>query len=91
MIDRIVDSAQAVLLVGETETEHVVPIEQLPDGATEGTWLVLSIGNAGEVADIEIDDQASGEMEKRIATKLDQLRQRGSRHKRSGDPGGPHP
>lgn len=41
VVDRIVDGTTAVLLVGPGETELIVRAGDLPDGATEGSWVVL--------------------------------------------------
>jgi len=41
VIDRIVDGAIAVLLVGPDEVELHVPARDLPEGAGEGSWVVL--------------------------------------------------
>ena len=38
VIDRIIDD-KAVLLVDDEEIEVIVPIQLLPDGIKEGTWL----------------------------------------------------
>jgi hypothetical protein len=43
VVDRIVDG-QAVLLVGEEETELVVPAGALPDGVGEGDWVLVRPG-----------------------------------------------
>jgi hypothetical protein len=43
VIDRIVDG-QAVLLVGEEETELTVPAADLPADVGEGDWVVVDPG-----------------------------------------------
>jgi hypothetical protein len=40
VIDRIVDQT-AVLLVGDSESERHVAVSSLPEGAGDGTWLVV--------------------------------------------------
>lgn len=42
VVDRF-EGDLAVLLVGEDETELVVPRSELPAGAAEGTWLRLGL------------------------------------------------
>lgn len=46
VIDRIVDGVTAVLLVGPDETELLVGVDQLPDDAGEGDWVVIDPGGA---------------------------------------------
>jgi len=41
VIDRIVDGHTAVLLVGGDEIELLLPVDALPEDATDGTWVVL--------------------------------------------------
>lgn len=77
VVDRIIDGTHAVLLVGEDETEQVVPSEQLPDETTEGTWLLITRDDDGRIVAIETDESSTAEVEERIASKLDRLRQRG--------------
>nr|MBO2500308.1 DUF3006 domain-containing protein [Acidimicrobiia bacterium] len=69
VVDRF-EGDLAVLLVGEDETELVVPRSELPAGAAEGTWLRLGL---------EVDQRATAEAEERIGDKMSRLRQRGSR------------
>lgn len=76
VLDRIEDGAFAVLLVGEQETEFVIPAEQLPDDATPGKWLRVRI-EAGTITAITVDEEATQEAAARIASKLDALRKRG--------------
>lgn len=78
VVDRIVDGAHAVLLVGDDETEVILPVTDLPEGAKEGSWLHVT-QEADQVVVIGLDEQATGDAEERIASKLDELRQRGSR------------
>lgn len=70
VIDRIVDGTRAVLLVGQSEDEVVVPVGLLPEGANEGSHVIIAI---------EIDDEATDETRDRIAGKESKLRNRGSR------------
>lgn len=79
MVDRIVDDTHAVLLIGEEETEQVVPAEQLPDNAAEGTWLLITRDDEGQAVEIEVDEAQTQGMQERIASKLDRLRRRGRR------------
>ena len=65
VIDRIIDGAQAVLLVGEDETEKVVSFNDLPSGAGEGMWLLLHPDGT-----IEIDLKETNKVMSRIKDKM---------------------
>lgn len=75
VLDRVVDGAHAVLLVGEEEREHVVPLTLFPSGATPGTWLKVRIID-GNVVEAHIDEEETARARKRIAEKLNRLRER---------------
>lgn len=81
VIDRIEDGEHAVLLVGEAETEFIIPAVQLPDGAGEGKWLRVRI-EGGTVTEIVVDEETTGAARTRIGTKLVALRARGRRSSR---------
>lgn len=76
VVDRIVDGAHAVLLVGENEVEHIVPVDLLPAEAEEGTWLTVYF-DGDQLVRAEIDASMTQAVRERIATKLDKLRARG--------------
>ncbi len=80
VIDRIVDGAHAVLLIGEEEVERVVPVASLPTGSKAGSWLTLSF-REGDVADghiegIALNDDAANAARERIQAKMEKLRRR---------------
>lgn len=83
VVDRIVDGAYAVLLVGEEEKEITVPAANLPPGAGEGSWLhVFKDPETGAYScparderDARDEEDAAG----RIRDKMEQLRRRGPR------------
>lgn len=77
VLDRIVDGAHAVLLVGEAEQETIVPVALLPDGARPGAWLQVTRGASGEIVRLTHDVDETAAMRQRIADKLAKLRQRG--------------
>jgi hypothetical protein len=78
VIDRIVEGRQAVLLVGASETERVVPVNRLPAGVGEGTWLRVRF--AGEdLVEAEVDAGETERTKQRIEAKLERLRRRGRR------------
>ena len=78
VVDRIVDGAHAVLLVGEGETERIVPAGLLPPGTREGMWLKVRF-DGDDLVYAEIDAAATEAAKERIAEKLKQLRARGRR------------
>ncbi len=79
-VDRII-VGKAVLLVGDDQREVVVPLEDLPDGTEEGTWLLVQIENS-EIIDAQLDDQQTSKMKDQIRIKMELLRKNtGSRFK----------
>ena len=79
VLDRIVDGEHAVLLIGEDETEQVIPADQLPDSAGEGTWLLITRDQDGRIVAVEVDEDSTAQIQDRIASKLGKLRRRGRR------------
>lgn len=73
VIDRIVEGRQAVLLTGDEE--YIVPVEQLPDGATEGDWVRVLFGENGIVS-ATIDADETERRRRRIKEKMARLRGR---------------
>lgn len=80
VLDRIVDGTHAVLLVGEDEEELILQVSALPGEAKAGAVYEVTLDN-GTIRTIQLlDPDAAQENERRIASKLDLLRQRsGSR------------
>lgn len=74
--DRIVDGEHAIILVGAEETECNVPLSVLPGGMREGMWLQVRF-DGDALASVELDRRATKEAERRIAPKMDLLRQHG--------------
>ena len=72
VVDRF-EEDQAVLLLGEQESQLVVDRVQLPPGTREGDWLRVDVQN-GMLIRAEIDEAETQRMKARIATKLDRLR-----------------
>lgn len=40
-LDRIEDNNLAVILIEEINEEIIIPLDELPEGSTENTWLQL--------------------------------------------------
>ncbi|UCZ53939.1 DUF3006 domain-containing protein [Bacillus shivajii] len=81
VIDRIVDEKHAVLLTKDEEQEIIVPIDKLPSGAMEGTWLKVSFH--GDDIEKIIIDQESKATQERISSKMALLRKKkGSQFKK---------
>lgn len=76
VIDRIVDGRIAVIIVGEQETQYEYPAIKLPEGAREGSWLKVTMGD-GLITDITLDQQETDKVYYRIQSKMDKLRSRG--------------
>ncbi len=81
-VDRIVDEKHAVLLIGESEREHIVPVEALPADATAGVWLKVRF-EGDDLAEVVIDIEEQEQTRARIAGKMERLRQRRRRNDRT--------
>ena len=79
VIDRIVDGDHAVLLIGDDEVERIIPVSQLPDGASPGSWLSVEIEDDDHITSITVDHEETGRAQARIADKMNKLRKRGRR------------
>ena len=74
VLDRIVDGRFAVLLVGEEEEEHMIPMFEMPQGSKEGMKFNLSfIGK--DIISIEIMNEEVGKSQE-LNEKLALLRKR---------------
>jgi len=78
VVDRIVDASTAVLLVGPDEFEVHIPAEALPDGAADGTWLVIDLDGPSPRI-VEIDQARTDELASDLADRLAHLRATRSR------------
>ncbi len=67
VIDRF-EGDYAVLLVGKDETMVNLPKNLLPEGAREGSWLSITL---------LLDPEETSSREKRIAEKLQRLKDKG--------------
>ncbi len=63
VVDRIVDNI-AVVIIEDQGVELNVPINQLPEGTIEGTWLAI---------DFSIDEEQTSDMYKKNKTLLEKL------------------
>ena len=71
VVDRIVDGETAVLLIDAQQTELHVPADHLPEGATDGTWVILDLAALIVGIDHDLTDRRRQELE----TRVDHLRQ----------------
>lgn len=80
VIDRVVDGRLAVLLVGPTEDTLHVPVEVLPEGATEGTWLALDLTRVI----VGIDEERTEARAEDVHRRMERIREerRGGRFER---------
>jgi hypothetical protein len=83
VVDRIVDDRLALLLVGPTEDALHVPVEVLPEGAGEGTWLVLDLDRLIGGVDHQLTESRAADVHRRMERIRRQ--QRGGRFQRRGD------
>jgi hypothetical protein len=74
VIDRIVDET-AVLLVGDSESERHVPVSALPEGAGDGTWLVVD-PDSEPVTIHQIDVELTSFRAQDLERRLQQIRRR---------------
>ena len=81
VVDRIEDGKHAVLLIEDNQMEKVVPASQLPEGATDGTWLQVSF-DGDQLVSVEIDHEETERMRAQISEKMARLRQRGRKRDR---------
>jgi hypothetical protein len=73
VVDRIVDDTTAVLLVGPQEHELTLAADLLPEGASEGVWVVVDV--AGKPPTVTgIDEQLTEARASDLAHRLDRLR-----------------
>lgn len=84
VVDRIVDDRTAVLLVGPDEVELLLAAEALPEGAGEGTWVVLEAATDPPDLMLRIDDQLTEQRFDDLSARLEAIRRtrRGGRFDR---------
>ncbi len=73
-IDRF-DKDKAVLIVGESEDEFIVPRASLPNGVVQGLWLLVEV-KEHRIINAVIDDKETDRVEKRIAGKIASLKRK---------------
>jgi len=80
VVDRIVEDSQAVLLLGETARELLVPVSALPAGTQPGMWLKVEF-DGEQLISATIDEEYTQQVLERVKEKLSLLRKRGrARH-----------
>lgn len=74
VVDRIVDKETAIVLVedGETQAELTLPVEELPERATEGAVLHLVLSD-GDLTDVDYRDEETDSRGERLEKRLDNL------------------
>lgn len=68
VIDRVEDNGVAVLLAGDEEVKVELPAALLPEGAEEGSHLVINVA---------LDEAARKEAEERVKALQERLEKRG--------------
>lgn len=76
VIDRIVDNKYLVLLVGEEEKEHFVPLSESNRHLKEGDCVIVQIGVNAEILDIQLNEKKTKERHDSIQDKMALLRAR---------------
>jgi hypothetical protein len=74
IVDRIEDNGVAVLLVGGEETKVELPASLLPEGADEGSHLVI---------EVSLDEASRREAEDRVKALQEKLEKRGGEGQKS--------
>jgi hypothetical protein len=74
VVDRIVDGATAVLLVGPDEREAHVDARLLPGGATDGTWLVVD-PTTSPVDVLGVDEELTRRRADDISVRMQRMRE----------------
>jgi hypothetical protein len=64
-----------VLFIGPEETEQQVAVDDLPDGAAEGDWLILDV-DQDPFEIVGIDTELTDARRAAIDEKLDHIRRR---------------
>lgn len=72
VVDRIVDDT-AVLLIGAAESERLVPVALLPEGAGDGTWLVVE-PDSDPLTIHRIDEDLTSSRAEDLESRLSQIR-----------------
>jgi hypothetical protein len=72
VIDRI-EAESAILLVGDREHERRVPVDDLPEGAKEGSIVDVRV-SALKVEVVGVGDAAANEKRAELQGRLDRLR-----------------
>lgn len=72
VVDRIVDDT-AVVLVGPDEAEHHLPASELPEGASEGSWLVVDPAS-DPVGVLGVDEALTQARTEALTRRLDRIR-----------------
>lgn len=74
-VDRIVEQSLAVLLVGEKEEEHIIPLSRIPAKIKEGDMLEVEL-QAGSIVKLSLLTSEEEEQNRaRIAEKMQLLKQ----------------
>ena len=72
VIDRV-EGEFAVILLENGQKIDVLK-EHLPNGASEGAHLIVEFGDKQDIKNIDLDQKATEDVQRRIQEKLDRLR-----------------
>lgn len=79
VLDRVVEGATAVLLVGPDEWEAHVEAAVLPSSAEDGTWLIVD-PETSPVGILGVDEEMTARRTRDVAARMQRLRE----HRRGG-------
>lgn len=74
-LDRVEDNAMAVILIEEKNKEITVPLDTLPAGSKEKTWLHMEQVN-GRYTVLSIDRETTEEKAQQTSALMERLRKR---------------
>jgi hypothetical protein len=79
VLDRVVDGATAVLLVGPDEWEAHVEAAALPPDVGDGTWLIVD-PETSPVEILGVDEELTARRTREVSARMQRLRE----HRRGG-------
>lgn len=79
-LDRIEDNQLAVILMEEINKEIIIPVEELPEGSKENTWLHMEKSN-GSYQAVAIDKEKTTKEAQKSKDLLARLRARSKESK----------
>ncbi|WP_099363495.1 DUF3006 domain-containing protein [Fredinandcohnia onubensis] len=76
-LDRIEENQHAVIIVDEINKEFIIPISQLPNGSTAGSYLNLIIENE-TITSITLNENETISQQQKVDDMMSKLRKKSS-------------